>query len=105
MGSNTWWAYFNPNNLSVKALLTQAAVWIVLGNLTVLGAFVVSNSLANTARLESEQARLPATRSGPSSMRFSNWPPSRSDSCGSKTCHWPRHTVNCWTMPPRMSMS
>ena len=64
MGSNTWWAYFNPNNLSVKALLTQAAVWIVLGNLTVLGAFVVSNSLANTARLESEQARVASDKVG-----------------------------------------
>ncbi|MGD2008005.1 MAG: methyl-accepting chemotaxis protein [Cellvibrionales bacterium] len=58
MVSSNWLSYLNPSNLSVKALLTQAAVWIVAGNLAVLGAFVVSSSLADKARLESEQARV-----------------------------------------------
>ncbi len=58
MVSSNWLNYLNPSNLSVKALLTQAAVWIVAGNLAVLGAFVISSSLANKARLESEQARV-----------------------------------------------
>jgi len=64
MVSSNWLGHFNPGNLSVKALLTQAALWIIIGNLAVLGAFVVSNSLASEARLESEQARVASAKVG-----------------------------------------
>jgi methyl-accepting chemotaxis protein len=46
----------NPNNLTVRAALIQAAVWVVIGNAAVMVAFLISSSIERAAINESQAA-------------------------------------------------
>lgn len=48
----------NPNNLSVRAALIQAAVWVVMGNLAVLVAYLVAGQIERSALSASRDASL-----------------------------------------------